>query len=979
MFFLRNNTLIRLLACFLICCSSNSVWGIRENNDSLLLLSHKLDSIAEYNYEIGNDSVAIELCTQSLRIRGSVLGEKHPLYAKSLSHLSHYYYEQGRYSEAKEYVSEAIKIQKEAHREKNNDYAESLLILASIHSTLGDFRTAIKLGKESVIIEKELFGSESVEYACTLGNLASLYFDFGNTVEAEKLNKEALNIYNALKKVANSDYATLLINLAKCRSILDDNKAAIELGFKAAVIFRDLYGIKNPSYAITMGCIALFYANLGNYKEAYRIDNEVLDIYEEVYGKCNPNYITQLMNVAEDCCDLRKYDESLSLVIKAADISKNDINNRQVYAEAIEKMSRYYLAVGDYKNALVKAKEALEYKADIYGTNHFEYAYSLRNIANCCYETGDYESALYYGLEALKIREGIYGLDVQCAHLLDELSYSSWKLGYYENSYLYGKNAVCIYRDYIIKNISSSLRNYVSLWNAMKEKFTINYAGLVYKLRHPEIMSDTYDILALFTKGLLLQTELDIKKIIAENADTTLIKKYDDLQANWMNYNSLIESPQEERLINIDSLSLCIQAQEKELDSVMGFSMYNLKIGWKDIQQKLKANDIAIELLDIPIQNDSVMYVALTVRKDSEAPKMTALFEGKQLKEVPDTLYYQCKEMTDLVWKPLLPELEGIKNIYFSPSGALYNIGIEYLPGMEDYNIYRLSSTRELVTNKKQDTENSAVLYGGLDYYAKPSWQDAEGESSLPDLYVEHADVRGMGMRGGKEILPQTKVEVEQIGKELNEARWQYQLLTGDKGTEESFKALNGKRTNSLHISTHGFYYTPEEADKIGYDFLRLDNRMVSPEDEALTRSGLIMSGANHILEGEELPDNVEDGILTAKEIANVDLRGLDLVVLSACQTGLGDISQGEGVFGLQRGFKKAGANTILMSLWEVNDEATQILMTRFYKNLVSGQTKRQSLLSAQKYLREFNNGQYNEPKYWAAFILLDGIENKGR
>jgi len=141
------------------------------------------------------------------------------------------------------------------------------------------------------------------------------------------------------------------------------------------------------------------------------------------------------------------------------------------------------------------------------------------------------------------------------------------------------------------------------------------------------------------------------------------------------------------------------------------------------------------------------------------------------------------------------------------------------------------------------------------------------------------------------------------------------------------------------------------------------------------------MAGANHILEGDTLPDNVEDGILTAKEIAGVDLHGLDLVVLSACQTGLGDISQGEGVFGLQRGFKKAGANSILMSLWEVDDKATQILMTQFYKNLLSGQSKHQSLLNAQKNLREYRNANgeqcYNSPKYWAAFILLDGFDKK--
>jgi CHAT domain-containing protein len=193
--------------------------------------------------------------------------------------------------------------------------------------------------------------------------------------------------------------------------------------------------------------------------------------------------------------------------------------------------------------------------------------------------------------------------------------------------------------------------------------------------------------------------------------------------------------------------------------------------------------------------------------------------------------------------------------------------------------------------------------------------------------------------------------------------------------SEESFKSFSGKVINVIHIATHGFYYTSDEANSINYDFLMLNNNMASVEDKSLTRSGLLMAGANHILEGENLPDNVEDGILTAKEISDVDLRGLDLVVLSACQTGLGDISQSEGVFGLQRGFKKAGANAILMSLWEVDDKATQILMTQFYKNLLSGQSKRHSLQAAQKYLREYNNGFFNEPKYWAAFILLDGIK----
>ena len=145
-------------------------------------------------------------------------------------------------------------------------------------------------------------------------------------------------------------------------------------------------------------------------------------------------------------------------------------------------------------------------------------------------------------------------------------------------------------------------------------------------------------------------------------------------------------------------------------------------------------------------------------------------------------------------------------------------------------------------------------------------------------------------------------------------------------------------------------------------------------EDKPMTRSGLLFSGCNHVIHHEQIPDGEEDGILTAQEITMLDLRGLDLVVLSACQTGLGDIISGEGVLGLQRGFKKAGAKTILMSLDKVNDEATRILMVEFYRNLMSGKTKYQSLKDAQHYLRKVENGKYDAPKYWASFIMLDGL-----
>jgi len=184
---------------------------------------------------------------------------------------------------------------------------------------------------------------------------------------------------------------------------------------------------------------------------------------------------------------------------------------------------------------------------------------------------------------------------------------------------------------------------------------------------------------------------------------------------------------------------------------------------------------------------------------------------------------------------------------------------------------------------------------------------------------------------------------------------------------------------NLIHLATHGMYIEASEAEskkrETNLSFIQLDENggVQIQEDKSLSRSFLVMSGGDMLPSHKEVPDNLEDGILTASEISKLDLRGLDLVVLSACQTALGDIDN-EGVYGLQRGFKKAGANTIIMSLDKVDDEATRILMVEFYRNLINGKPKRQSLQEAQQYLRKFENEKYDDPKYWASFIMLDGL-----
>jgi CHAT domain-containing protein len=213
-------------------------------------------------------------------------------------------------------------------------------------------------------------------------------------------------------------------------------------------------------------------------------------------------------------------------------------------------------------------------------------------------------------------------------------------------------------------------------------------------------------------------------------------------------------------------------------------------------------------------------------------------------------------------------------------------------------------------------------------------------------------------------------VESAAVANLLRTAQYSVTALSDTLATEESFKKLSGNNLKILHIGTHGFYFSEADMENAGYKFFTSSQQ--SDEDKALSCSGLLFAGANAALDLKNrsvIPEG-DDGVLTAKEISRLDFKGLDLVVLSACQTGLGEV-KGEGVFGLQRGFKKAGAQTIVMSLWKVFDDSTQLLMTEFFKNLTAGQSKRAAFQAAQKTVR----AKYPDPQHWAAFVMVDGMD----
>lgn len=487
------------------------------------------------------------------------------------------------------------------------------------------------------------------------------------------------------------------------------------------------------------------------------------------------------------------------------------------------------------------------------------------------------------------------------------------------------------------------------------------------------------------TKGLLLRSTNAIRDAVM-GADNENDKR------DYIRIQQLRQQLQTERKEDVISeLTKKIEEIDKRLsEHVNSYADFaaSKSIKWENVRDALSADDVAIEFYNIPLvwgvdsfhtMDGEPRYCAITLRKGYEYPHIIPLFMEKTLDNIEQEDFYVTDSIYRLIWNPLEEELRGVNNIYFAADRELHKIGIEYAP-MPDggivgdkYNLYRLSSTRVLAENRYEKGADNAVLYGGLRYDIGKEELIAESRSGDYHPSAASRTFTANDSRYGVKYLPGTLKEVEAISQKFsNKPR----LVTDKSGTEESFKSLAGSQIDIIHLATHGFFWSEEDAKRRNYaTFLNPSNRLKrSEEDKALLRSGLLFSGANIGLKGETLPDDVEDGILTALELSDMNLGNVDMVVMSACESGLGE-TFGEGVFGLQRGFKLAGANSLLMSLWKVDDTATQLLMTDFYRYYLSGKSKQESLKLAQQTLR--NNQVYSDPKYWAGFIMLDGYKAK--
>jgi len=906
--------------------------------------------------------------------------------------------EYGQKRMAADKLFEAATLEKKEIGPNSYWYANTLSYCARLYNETGWYERAYELCKDAVEINKKVFGTSHPAYVSSLSLFAGCNSYLGNYAEALRLATEVLEIRKNVLGIGHTDYAIALDNLANYNSELGNYTEAIRLGTEAMEIIKENFGAEHPDYALSLNNLSGYNSNLGNYAEAIRLANEAMEIWKNVFGKLHPDYATSLGNLANYYSDLGNYAEAVRLDKEAMKIWMTLLGpENPKYARSLNNLGLYYSFLGNYAEAIRLETEAMGIAKRVFGTEHPIYATLLGNLALINSNYGNYAEAMRLETEAMGIRKKVFGIKhPKYALSLKNLANYNSGFGNYAEAYKYCQQNTRIIQSHIRKifsGLSSTLQK--SIWERKyADDFNFILPNCIVRCQTDESISELYDMTCLFAKGILLNTGIEMRKLILESGDSIMIQKYDTMSKNISIYNKLIEKSQSDRYLDADSLNSVIQKQEMELardSKAYGDYTHNMTIKWKDVQRNLGDNDIAIEFLDFPIINtDSTLYVALTLKRGYDSPHMVTLFEKKQLMAIPEDIYYTQTDVSNLVWKPLKEELKGIRNIYFAPSGELHRIGIEYLPIngtnviSDKHSLYRLTSTRQLAIVRDRTVGKKNILYGGINYDEKSDVAMSNETSTMGTSLrgaCSRVRVDSLSTRGSFEYLDGTRIETNLIAENMELHRTPYIYYIGKDATEESFKHLDGTKPKAIHIATHGFYFTETMARKIQFtrpttvlatEGIPQAGRFV--EDKPMTRSGLLFSGCNRAFRHEQIPEGEEDGILTAQEISTLDLRGLDLVVLSACQTGLGEISSGEGVFGLQRGFKKAGANTILMSLDKVDDEATRILMVEFYRNLMNGKTKNQSLQEAQHYLRKVDNGKYDDPKYWASFIMLDGL-----
>lgn len=798
-------------------------------------------------------------------------------------------------------------------------------------------------------IQKTVFGEDSEESAISTFRVGECQLFLG---DLDAASREFASAKSAITKIigeSHSVYLDILLYQAQIAERLaqyGEQKAFLDEGLANA---KKHMGDSSLAVAKFQSELSGFYRSQGNYREAFKHLSASYKLWSAL-GKGQAGYV-----------------------------------------QCLEDIATFYLAAGQHSKGQKYIDHAVKQREKSFGKNHPTYARALKIQAIIQFKSGRTDQALQNFEKAKDIEKDQLGWQhpevARSAYWLARIYHQR---GYYSNARYWITDCLNIHQHQIDLNFplmsDTEQQQYIAEMNVHLSFFYDFF--LRWQEQYPELRSQVYNEI-LRSKGLLFRAQADMRTAVAQSGDAQIESLFDSLVMQRAYVSRLYESTPE--ALTKQGIDLLVENRRiSQLDRRLrkasaryDYSKAFPNPTWEVVKRQLKPGEATVEVTRIQIlkdnqPSDSSVYVAFIVTPDTqEKPDFVVIESGDVLENKAIDFYRRSvkyrlkdKQSYDYFWRPIAKKLSGIQSVYFAGDGIYHSISLngllnqqtnEYL--FDEVNIHLLNSTREMglpIPFFYPKKEESMIL--GYPEYNLADIPFHSHETRQLDLRKAQSLTDSTSLRffNGKSIpmLPGTLEEIDALKKLFDEVGRPVEVYSGESATESNVKSWRSPRY--AHIATHGFFLKDQDLQK--EDELIAGVSKVAIADDPLLRSGLLLSHAKRAI------NEGGDGVLTAYEVMNLDLSSTQLVVLSACETGLGEIKNGEGVYGLTRAFQVAGAANVLMSLWTVSDEATQKLMTEFYYNyIVRRMRKRDAFRKAQEALRK----EFPHPYYWAAFVMI--------
>ena len=967
-----------------------------------------LTKVAMAYNEIGEYSEAKSWILRAMSILERLGQKRSCSYATCLNHLAVICYNTAKYEQAIPFLTQAKEIIDSIYTQPVWARAFNSNLFGINYTRMGRYDEALRHYRYSLAICAQSMGYNSEFYAYVANNMAFAYTSLG-------MHHEALSLYQIgldSKKEIGEDhqgYGGNLLDIGYAYNLLGQYHHALPSYEKAGTIVKKWFGDKHQYYVMAVEGKAVVYQNIGQVDKALALYKEAYDIYKNAFGPDHPYCGSTLSNLAMLYESTGRFAEAFSCYRQALAVRERTLKpDHPDLAQSFMALGAAYIHKKNYDSAFQLYQQALLLIESSVGKEHQYYANCLVGIASLHEHRGKVDSALTLYRQAFDLTQKVLGKDyagnidiaIRLALLYDGL-------GMYADA-----------DDLLIEACRLQLKHLTDTYITLSEKekmVFLNKAAnrfyflpsMLYRRRgsNPLLLQQLYRN-ELTLKGMVLEQQQQILQSIRNNGDSMVLQLYDQWQFNrfFLGKQSLL--PIRQRVAFYDSLQNQVNLQEQQLSRVSAsFNKEHTRqsITLSDISKQLRKGEATIEFIRFPLYNqqwtDSVMYAALVLLPGDTLPAFIPLFEEKQLQrllrphdkgDLVERLYGTNRRanrwsdsLYQLVWRPIEAHLANVHTVYHAPAGLLHRVAFQAIRVndndflIDKYRLNHVLSTKSVIFSRPPNTKPlSGLVLGDIEYNLKtkakpPGHAGASmGSRGLTDTAAALFNFFNAGTRGSRDgswvTLPSTKKEMDSIRHVLSGSQVQVITLSGEFATEEAIKKLNGSSPQLLHMATHGYFLQAREQRTNEYSHAGANTFTV--QQNPLFRSGMILAGGNHAWQGKPAIGGREDGILTAYEISQMDLSNTSLVVLSACETALGELEANEGVLGLQRAFKMAGVRQLVVSLWNVYDEPTMKLMTLFYKNLLTGLTATEAMRAAQLAIKE----KYRDPHFWAGFVVIE-------